>query len=179
MIFSPRSGGLVDYDDDEDDEDYRPPPRKQPEASEEDEGAMESLRLKRKLPSKDKEPELVQRQKLSKSSKSKDGVFASLCSTLSQAVLPGKKTAILIHTGPRTIEGRISSSNDNQEKETNVSRSCSENTTAEVNHVEKKTCAHINFSDGPHDSTDNGQLSGEEHSLVSPKSSPDMAANGS
>lgn len=181
MVFSRRSGGLVDYDDDEDDEDYRPPPGKQPEASEEDEGAMESLRIKRKLPSKDKEPELVKKQKLSKSSKSKDSVFAALCSTLSQAVLPGKKTAINIHTSHRTTDGRMPSSEDNQEKETNVSRSCSENsnTTAEENHAEKETGAQRNFSDGLYGTTDNGQLGGEDHALVSPKSSPEMAVNGS
>lgn len=180
LIISPRSSGLVDYDDDEDDEDYKPPPRKQPEASEVDEGAMESLRLKRKLPStKDKEPELVKKHKLPKNSKSKDSVFAALCSTLSQAVLPGKKTAINIHTAPRTIDVRTSSSEDNQENETNVSTSCSENTTAEENRVEKETRAHKNFPDGPYGSSDNGQLGGEEHSLVSPKSSPEMAVNGS
>ncbi|PKI78301.1 hypothetical protein CRG98_001359, partial [Punica granatum] len=86
----PRSGGLVDYDDDEDDEDYRPPPRKQPDAMDEDDGAMESLRLKRK-PLKEKTPELGKKQRLNKSTKSKDSVFAALCSTLSQAVLPGKR----------------------------------------------------------------------------------------
>ncbi|MCI12105.1 serine/threonine protein phosphatase 4 regulatory subunit, partial [Trifolium medium] len=95
--LSPRSGGLVDYDDDEDDEDYKPPPRKQPETSEEDEGVMESLGMKRKLPLKEKEMDLVHKQKMSKSSKSKD-VFAALCSTLSHAVLPGNKTAIKDHT---------------------------------------------------------------------------------
>ncbi|XP_034911284.1 uncharacterized protein [Populus alba] len=60
----PRSSGLVDYDDDEDDEDYRPPPKKQLETPEEDEGTIESLGMKRKLPSKDKEPELVKKQQL-------------------------------------------------------------------------------------------------------------------
>ena len=182
MIFSPRSSGLVDYDDDEDDEDYRPPPRKQPEAPEEDEGTMESLRLKRKLPSKDnKEPEFVKKQKLCKNSKSKDSVFAAFCSTFSQAVLPGKRTAINIHTGPWTIDGRMSSGEDNQEKEPNVSRSCSEtsNTTTEENHLEKETAASRNLSDRLHGTSDNGQLGGEEHPLVSPKSSPEMAVNGS
>ncbi|KAK7246311.1 hypothetical protein RIF29_41175 [Crotalaria pallida] len=263
--LSPRSGGLVDYDDDEDDEDYRPPPKKHPENSKEGEGAMESLRLKRKLTSKDKDPELVKKQKLSKNSKSKDSVFAALCSTLSQAVLPGKKTAINIHTGPWKIDGRMSSSEENQEKEPDVSRSSSDksntiaeenhveknvlrtgsensnttaeenhveknvsgsssvnsniiaeenhveenvsrsgsenssptaeenhvkknvsrsdsensNTTAEENHVEKETAPSRNFSDKLHDTSDNGQLGGEEHPLVSPKSSPEMTVNGS
>ncbi|XP_061344780.1 uncharacterized protein LOC133290671 isoform X2 [Gastrolobium bilobum] len=178
--LSPRAGGLVDYDDDEDDEDYRPPPRKRPEASEEDEETMEYLRLKRKLPPKDKDPELIKKQKLSKNSKSKENVFNALCSTWSQTVLPGKKTAINIHTGPLTIDGRMSSSEDNQEKEPNVSRSCSENSnaTAEENYVEKETAASRNFSDGL-GTSDNGQLGCEEHPLVSPKSSPEMAVNGS
>ncbi|XP_057429694.1 uncharacterized protein LOC130722858 [Lotus japonicus] len=172
---SPRFGGLVDYDDDEDDEDYKPPPpRKQLEASEEDERTIESLRLKRKSPSKDNEPELVQKQKLSKNSKS--SVFSALCSTLGQAVLPDKETATNIHT-----DGRMSSSEDNRENETNVSRSCSENssTTADENHLDKETAAYRNSSDGLQGTTDNGQLGGEEHTLVSPKSSPEMAINGS
>ncbi|RDY00208.1 Serine/threonine-protein phosphatase 4 regulatory subunit 3, partial [Mucuna pruriens] len=177
--LSPRS--LVDYDDDEDDEDYKPPPRKQPEASEEDDGIMESLRLKRKLPSKDKDPLLVKKQKLSKNSKSKDSVFAALCSTLSQAVLPSKKTSISIHTSARTVEGRMGSSEDNQEDVQNISRSSSNNSNiaAEDNHVEKEAEASRSFSDCLHAKSDNIQLGGEERPLVAPKSSPEMAVNGS
>ncbi|XP_012573387.1 uncharacterized protein [Cicer arietinum] len=172
---------LVDYEDDEDDEDYKPPPKKKPEASEEDEGIMESLRMKRKLPSKDKEPELVKKQKLPKNSKSKDSVFAALCSTLSQAVLPSKKSAINIHMGDRTVEGRMSSSEDNQEDGENVSRSSSDNSNigAEDNHVEQDTSASRSFSDCLHAKTDNTQLGGEERPLVPPKTSPEMAVNGS
>ena len=181
LIFSPRSGGLVDYDDDEDDEDYRPPPKKQKERSEEDEGEMEFLRLKRNLPSKDKEPEPVKKQKLSKSTKSKDSVFAALCSTLSQAVLPGNKTANSVYTGARTSEGRMSSSEDNQGEGPNVSTSRSDNSNkaAEDNHVEKETAASRGFSDCLHGTSDNIQLGGEERPLVPPKSSPEMAVNGS
>ncbi|XP_004487777.1 uncharacterized protein [Cicer arietinum] len=178
--FSLRSGGLVDYDDDEDDEDYKPPPRKHPEASEEDEGPMESLGMKRKLPLNNKETNLVRKQKLANSSKPKDNVFSALCSTLSHAVLPGKKNEINVHTGHSTIDGGMNSSEVNYVKEINVSRSCSgnSNTTAEENHVEKETGIHKNFSDGSNGITDNRQLGGEEHSLVSPKSSPEMAVNG-
>ncbi|XP_024636962.1 serine/threonine-protein phosphatase 4 regulatory subunit 3 isoform X3 [Medicago truncatula] len=177
----PSRTSLVDYEDDEDDEDYKPPPRKQKEASEEDEGIMESLRLKRKLPSQDREPELVKKQKLTKNSKSKDSVFAALCSTLSQAVLPNKKSAINIHTGARRVEGRVSSSEDNQEDRQNVSRSGSDNsnTGAEDNHVEKDTSASRSISDCLHAKSDNIQLGGEERPLVPPKSSPEMAVNGS
>jgi protein phosphatase-4 regulatory subunit 3 len=172
---------LVDYEDDEDDEDYKPPPKKQKEASEEDEGILESLRLKRKLPSKDKDPELVKKQKLTKNSKSKDSVFAALCSTLSQAVLPSKKSVINIHTGAQTVEGKTSSSEDNQEDRQNVTRSSSDNsnTGAEDNLVEKDSSASRSFSDCLHAKSDNIQLGGEERPLVPPKSSPEMAVNGS
>lgn len=187
MIFSRRS--LVDYEDDEDDEDYKPPPRKQKEASEEDEGILESLRLKRKLPSKDKEPEAAKKQKLTKNSKSKESVFAALCSTLSQAVLPSKKSAINIrkddHTvegDNQTVEGRMSSSEDNQEDRQNDSRSSSDDSNiggAEDNHEQKDTSASRSFSDCLHAKSDNIQLSGDECPLVPPKSSPEMAVNGS
>ncbi|ESW10978.1 hypothetical protein PHAVU_009G255000 [Phaseolus vulgaris] len=167
--LSPRSGGLVDYDDDEDDENYRPPSRNKPEASEEYEGTMESLRLKRKL----SKVEILQMPKLSKNSKSKDRVFAALCSTLSQAVLPRKKPLVNFITVP-CIE-------DNQEKEQHVSGSCYENNnaSAEVNHIEKETAACRNSSDRLYGTPDNGQLGGEEHTMVSPKSPPEMAVNGS
>lgn len=172
---------LVDYDDDEDDEDYKPPPRKQPETSEEDDGIMESLRLKRKLPSKDKEPELVKKQKLSKNSKSKDSVFAALCSTLSQAVLPSKKPSISIQTSARTVEGRVVSSEDSQGDVQNISRSSSDNSNiaAEDNHVEKEAEASRSFSDCLHAKSDSKQLGAEERPLVTAKSSPEMAVNGS
>ncbi|KAL1320815.1 hypothetical protein HN51_065522 [Arachis hypogaea] len=178
---SPRSGALVDYDDDEDDEDYRPPQRKQLETSEEDEGTMESLRLKRKLPSKDKDPESVKKQKLSKNSKSKESVFAALCSTLSQAVLPVKRTAMNIHTGPWPNDGRESPGEGNQEKGSSVSGTCSEisNTTNEENHLDRETAASRNVSERLPGTLENGQLGTEEHPLVSPKSSPEMAVNGS
>ncbi|KAK8661817.1 hypothetical protein V6N13_091409 [Hibiscus sabdariffa] len=104
--LSPRSGGLVDYDEDEDedDEDYKPPQRKQAETSEEDEGTMGSLGLKRKLASNKKEPRLAKKQRLGKSCKPGESVFAALCSTLSQAVLPGKKTANAVHLPTRSAE---------------------------------------------------------------------------
>ncbi|XP_076892749.1 uncharacterized protein LOC143544552 isoform X1 [Bidens hawaiensis] len=91
--ISPRPGGLVDYEDDEDDEDYKPPPRNK---SEDDDEAGLELRLKRKLSSSKQEPDSVKKQRQSgKTAKSKESVFATLCSTLSQAV---KKTAIATNT---------------------------------------------------------------------------------
>ncbi|WVY96660.1 hypothetical protein V8G54_028811 [Vigna mungo] len=160
---NPKSGGLVDYDYDEDDEDYRPPPKNNPEASEEYEGTMKSLRLKRKLT----KVEILQMPKLSKTSKSKDRVFSALCSTLSQAVLPRKKPLVNFITVP-CIE-------DNQEKEQHVSGSCCENSSvsAELNHLEKETTAFRNSSNRLYDTSDNGQLDGEEHTMVSPKSPPE------
>ena len=172
---------LVDYEDDEDDEDYKPPPKKQKEALEEDEGIMESLRLKRNLLSKDKDPELVKKQKLTKNSNTKGSVFAALCSTLSQAVLPSKKSAIDIHTGVRTVEGEMSSREDNQENRQNVSKNISDdsNTGAEDNvENDKDASASRSFSDQMHAKSDNIQLGNEERPLAPPKSSPEMAVNG-
>ncbi|CAL0325418.1 unnamed protein product [Lupinus luteus] len=168
---------MVDYDDDED---YRPPPKKLPESSEE--GTMESPRQKRKLPSKDKGPELVKKQKLSTNSRFKDSVFSALCSSSSQAMLPDKKTATNIHTGVQTVEGKMSSNEDNQDERSNVSRSCSHNNSSKVaedNHVEKETAASRSCSDCLRGTSDNIPMGGEDHPLVPSNSSPEMAVNGS
>ncbi|XVF38832.1 hypothetical protein REPUB_Repub20aG0136200 [Reevesia pubescens] len=176
--LSPRSGGLVDYDDDEDDEDYRPPPKKQSETSEEDEGSMESLRLKRKLISKEKEHELAKKQRLGKSSKSRDSVFAALCSTLSQAVLPSKKTANPVPLSTRSAEGNKCLGEENHtEKESGSPRSSDDSSSEEGHHREKESPR--NCSDCLHSPSDNRQLSGEDCPMVPPKSSPEMAVNGS
>lgn len=184
-ICSPRSVGLVDYDDDEDDEDYKPPPRKQPE-TDEDEGTMESLRLKRKLAPKDKEPELTKKQqRLGKNSKSKDSVFAALCSTLSHAVLPTKKTASTVHTTSPTGDGEKSLEENDQEREVDVaavSRRCVESNSSsdEENHRENESAASRGCTERLHGTSDNRQLGGEECSLLPPpKSSPEMTVNGS
>ncbi|XVE82246.1 hypothetical protein DITRI_Ditri15bG0132600 [Diplodiscus trichospermus] len=177
--LSPRSGGLVDYDDDEDDEDYRPPPRKQTETSDEDEGTMESLRLKRKLTSKENEPELAKKPHLGKSSKSRESVFAALCSTLSQAVLPGKKAANAMHISTRSAEmnkGGVGEEN-HLEKESGSPRSSDNSSSEDDNHREKDPLR--NCSDRLHSPSDNRQLSGDDCPLIPPKSSPEMAVNGS
>ncbi|XP_021906864.1 serine/threonine-protein phosphatase 4 regulatory subunit 3 [Carica papaya] len=179
--LSPRPGGLVDYDDDEDDEDYRPPPRKQAEASEDDEGTMESLRLKRKMASKDKDHEQTKKQRLGKSTKSRDNVFAALCSTLSQAVLPSKKA--ITQTSPRATDGsKISGEANHQDEESASSRNCSEsgggNNSDDETHREKELTASRSCSDCLHTS-DNRPIGGEDCPLVPPKSSPEMAVNGS
>ncbi|XP_031264451.1 serine/threonine-protein phosphatase 4 regulatory subunit 3-like [Pistacia vera] len=176
--LSPRSGGLVDYDDDEDDEDYRPPPRKQSEASEEDEGIMASLRLKRKLSvPKEKEPELVKKQRLGKTSKSRDSVvFAALCSTLSQAVLPGKKSASSTQLSARTSDGN---KGVGEQESANSLNSDNSSSSDEENHREKEPTASRSCSDCLHASSDSRQLSGDDCPLIPPKSSPEMAVNGS
>ena len=182
LFCSPRSVGLVDYDDDEDDEDYKPPPRKQP-APDEDEETMESLRLKRRIGSKDKECEQVKKQRLGKTTKPKDSVFAALCSTLSHAVLPGKKPSSTVHTTSPTADGDKSPSGDsNQENEHAISRDCSDNSESnsdEEKHREKEPEASRSCSEQLHSTSDNGQIAGEDCSLVPPKSSPEMAVNGS
>ncbi|EEF43066.1 serine/threonine-protein phosphatase 4 regulatory subunit 3-B isoform X2 [Ricinus communis] len=180
--LSSRSGGLVDYADDEDDEDYRPPPKKQSESLEEDEGTMESLKLKRKLPSKDKESEAAKKQRLGKHSKSRESVFAALCSTLSQAVLPSKKTAGSVHIISSPADGNKGLCEDShQPKEPAISRSCcdSSNNLREENHREKEPAASRSCSDCLHSTSENGQLSGEDGPLIPPKSSPEMTVNGS
>ncbi|KAG6664198.1 serine/threonine-protein phosphatase 4 regulatory subunit 3 isoform X1 [Carya illinoinensis] len=175
---SPRAGGLVDYDDDDDDEDYRPPPRKQPETSDEDEGTMESLRLKRKPASADNKPEVSKMQRIGKNSKSKDGVFAALCSTLSQAVLP-KKTACTMDT-THTADGNQISVEENHENKPDSDRNKSDSsTTSDENHGEEEPAASKICSDRLHSNSDNGQLGGEDSPLIPPKSSPEMAVNGS
>ncbi|XP_052310778.1 uncharacterized protein LOC7485913 isoform X6 [Populus trichocarpa] len=178
---SPRSGGLVDYDDDEDDEDYRPPPKKQLETPEEDEGTSESLRMKRKLPSKDKESDLVKKQRLAKHSKPKESVFAALCSTLSHAVLPSKKAATAMHITPLDgNKGPVEESH--RENDPVISRSCSDNNSnsSEENHREKDPAGPKSCSDCLHSTSENGQIIGDDGPLIPPpKSSPEMAVNGS
>ncbi|XP_050219397.1 uncharacterized protein LOC126669863 isoform X2 [Mercurialis annua] len=179
--LSSRSGGLVDYADDEDDEDYRPPPKKQSEASEEDEGTMESLKLKRKFPSRDKELEPGKKQqRFGKHSKTRESVFAVLCSSLSQ--LPSKKVAGTVQTISRTADGSKGLSDNNHlEKEPVISRSCSDTSSnsGEENHRDEDPAASRSCSDCLHNTSENGQLSGEDGPLIPPKSSPEMTVNGS
>ncbi|KAJ9181830.1 hypothetical protein P3X46_005881 [Hevea brasiliensis] len=180
--LSSRSGGLVDYDDDEDDEDYRLPPKKQVETLE-DEEAMEPLKLKRKLTSREKEAEPAKKERLDKPSKSRESVFASLCPTLSQAVIPGKKAASSVHKTPRTTDTNKGFGEDNhQEKETAISRSCCDNSSnpGEENHKEKGPPASSrNSCDCLHNTSENRQLGGEDGLLIPQTSSPEMAVNGS
>ncbi|CAG7882154.1 unnamed protein product [Brassica rapa] len=159
---SPRSGGLVDYEDDEDDEDYKPPPRKQPEASEEDEGEL--LRLKRKSPLVEREQEASKKPRLGKNSK-RDNVFAVLCSTLSHAVLAGRKSQSTTVSPARSVVAK--EPEDPSSEENNSSNSDDEN------HKDDGVSSSERGA-----SSDNGKLNGEESMVVTPKSSPEMAVNG-
>ncbi|XP_023548083.1 serine/threonine-protein phosphatase 4 regulatory subunit 3-like isoform X1 [Cucurbita pepo subsp. pepo] len=176
-------GGLVDYDDDEDDEDYKPPPKKQSETVEEDEGALHTVRLKRKPLHQDKDSEKVKTQRPGKNLKMKDGVFSALCSKLSQAVLPTNNAVSSQHSMPRSIDGNESSKHENPEvKDRNALRNSTdgESSLDEENHTEKQPISSKKCSDPllkPSDSS--RQLNGEDCSLIPPNSSPEMTVNGS
>ncbi|CAN4104680.1 unnamed protein product [Withania somnifera] len=166
-----RSGGLVDYDDDEDDEDYKPPPKKQSDNSDED-GSVESFPLKRKLSQKE-EPEPKRLQRIAKGSKSRDSVFAALCSTLSQAVLPSKKTGSIAQDSPCSDGGKKSVESNHEEKEKST-----DNGSADLDNPEnREPNGPKNYSESMHSSPDNRQR-GEDYPLIPPKSSPEMAVNG-
>ncbi|KNA15844.1 hypothetical protein SOVF_094540 [Spinacia oleracea] len=177
--LSTKPGGLVDYDDDEDDEDYKPPPRKQTEASDADEGTLESLSVKRKIAAKE-EPGLVKKQRLDKNSKPKESVFAALCTTLSQTVLPNKKTASVGENASHSSNTKSTANKENdQEREAEVARNHNdENSSADENGSEKNITCQRN-SDTSSKSQENGQLEGEEHPHLPSNSSTEMVVNGS
>ncbi|KAG2273465.1 hypothetical protein Bca4012_040300 [Brassica carinata] len=159
---SPRSGGLVDYEDDEDDEDYKPPPKKHPEVSEEEEGEL--LGLKRKSSFVEREQEPSKKPRLGKNPK-RENVFAVLCSTLSHAVLAKKSQG---NTG--------SAARSVITKEPEESRSSEEN---KSNHSDDENHKDDGVSSSEQGASDHGNLNGEESLVVAPKSSPEMAVNGS
>ena len=135
--------------------------------------------MKRKLLSKDKEPELVKKRRLGKQSKAREGVFAALCSTLSHAVLPSKKAEVNA-TPEDGNEGSIEESH--QENDPDILRTCSDNnsTSGEENIKEKDPACPKSCSDCLHSTSENGQMVGDDGPLISPpKSSPEMTVNGS
>ncbi|XP_073047009.1 uncharacterized protein [Primulina eburnea] len=172
---SPRSGGLVDYDDDEDDEDYRPPARKMIDASNENEGGTE-FPLKRKLVSKE-ESEAKRLQRSPKSLKPREGVFAALCSTLSQAALPSKKKATIAFNTSQLDANKNSTEPNHEERGYIKSSGNCQNVEVE-DHTDTEEAPSRSFSDSLHDSSDNRQR-GDDLSLLQSKSSPEMAVNGS
>lgn len=111
---SSRACRPVDRAGNEDGEDYNPPPRKRSGESEENKGTAGPFRLKRKFLSKE-EPGQYKRQRLCINPKSKDSVFAALCSTLSQVVLPSKKIASSMHTVPRSTSIKNFNEENNEE----------------------------------------------------------------
>lgn len=137
--------------------------------------------MKRKLPLKDKEPEQGKKQRLVKNLKSKDNVFAALCTTLSQAVLPGNKPANTVHASPRTAdEDKSSGEANHQENERAVSGDCPDDSIEpSENHRENELAASRSCSDLLQPPSENRQFGGEDCALVPPKSSPEMAVNGS
>ncbi|CAH9104191.1 unnamed protein product [Cuscuta europaea] len=172
-----RSGGLVDYDDDEDDEDYRPPPKKQSGPSNED--GVESFPLKRKLCSKEEPISKRVHRAASKTSKSRNSVFAALCSTLSQAVLPtNNKTANI------ASEGDLASPLDAKESTSEASRErsggdsdCNGSSETKSSVDKDAVSSPADFSQGlSSNSPDNNNRQFRE---MQPKSSPEMAVNGS
>lgn len=175
--LSSRPGRIVDYDDDEDDEDYKPPPKRQTNASEEDEDALESLTLKRKLASK--ETRVAKKRLDNKSSKSKGGVFAALCSTLSQAVLPNKKAEAIAQIASHTSSTKRSMNKDNhQDVEAEVVR-CryDENSSSSEQNGTEKMVVSQNCPNVLSKTQENGQSEGQES--LHANSSKEMAVNGS
>lgn len=170
----------MDYDDDEDDEDYKPPPRRQTDASDGDEGTLEALSVKRKIANKE-EAGLVKKQRLDKISKSKESVFAALCSTLSQTVLPNKKAASVAHNASHSSNTkRTVDKNNHQEKDAEVVRNHSDSSSSsgDDNGSGENIATQI-YSDAPSKSRENGQLEGEEHPHLPTNSSSEMVVNGS
>ncbi|GMP57052.1 hypothetical protein CsSME_00021296 [Camellia sinensis var. sinensis] len=178
-LSSPRSSGLVDYEDDEDDEDYKSPPRKQSEISDGDEGTVESFKLKRKLALKD-EPGLIKKQRIGKNPKSKDSVFAALCSTLSQAVLPSKKAASTVQIVPSSPDSKNIPDEENNPDKGSISCLGKCRSSDEESYTDKESTGPRSCSDSLHSTTtDNRLLSGEDCPLIPPNSSPEMAVSGS
>ncbi|XP_047333900.1 serine/threonine-protein phosphatase 4 regulatory subunit 3 isoform X2 [Impatiens glandulifera] len=169
--LSPRTSGLVDYDDDEDDEDYKPPPKTRSENSNADEGELESIKLKKRSPSKE-EPELVKKQRLVKNSRAKEGgVFAALCSTF----LPSKKAA---SPSPVRI---IPPSTDEEEKHTATKEEePMKQTDDKHNHTNlDQNGSEILLLSTSDNVQSNGEEEEEDDSIVPAKPSAEMAVNGS
>jgi len=146
----------VDYDDDEDDEGYKPPPKRQTDASQEEEDALESLCVKGKLDSKDLG--VAKKQRLDRSSKSKDSMFAALCSTLSQTVLPNKKATSIIKNASHTSIMKMGVDKDNHQTEkVEVVRSqYDENRSDEQNGSAKKVTSQSRSDDTLSKTQENG-----------------------
>ncbi|KAK6138792.1 hypothetical protein DH2020_027469 [Rehmannia glutinosa] len=101
------------------------------------------------------------------------GVFAALCSTLSETVLPSKKVATTaLNNNPSNVNQN--SIEPNVEEKGSIGSSKN----AEIEDDNDKEEASRSFTDGLDDSADN-MMHGDECSLFPPKSSPEMVVNGS
>lgn len=142
------------------------------DVSDEDEGLAE-FPLKRKLVSKE-EPDPKRIQRSPKCLKPKESVLAAFCSSLSEAVLPGKKlTTAALNIPPSSVNQHSVESNIEEKG----SIGSSENSETEK-HIDKEEVPPRSFTDGLNDSADNRNR-GDECPLLPPKSSPEMAVNGS
>lgn len=124
---------------------------------------------------------MVKKQRLVRKHKPKDGVLASLCTTLSQAVLPGKKTTNATQTSLCTSYEDKSSGEENHETNPAISSSSSDSSSSnsdEENRREKESRSYSNSS-VLHITSENRQLGGDDYPLIPPKSSPEMTVNGS
>lgn len=131
--------------------------------------------MKRKLATKE-EPEPKKLPRPPKSSKPNEGVFAALCSTLSQAVLPGKKTTSIVADVPRKDSNK-NPTESNHEESGFVSSSNQGSSAGVDNNANKEEVSPRRFKDSLHGSPDNSQH-GDDNPLI-PKASPEMAVNGS
>ncbi|KAJ8444990.1 hypothetical protein Cgig2_029184 [Carnegiea gigantea] len=166
QTLSSRPGGLLDYDDDEDDEDYKPPlsPRRKTDASDGDEGTLESLGVRRKMASRE-QPGLAKRQRLDRIPKSKDSV---------QFYQPRKLQ--VSHIVPPICQIQQSADTENhQEKEAEVvKRQCHDTRrTGEENGTEEKVASR-NCSEASTKTRENGQLEREDHPHLHSQSSVEM-----
>ena len=124
--------------------------------------------MKGKVASKDLG--VAKKQRLDKSSKSKDSMFAALCSTLSQTVLPNKKaTSIIQNASHASIVKRSTDKDHHEIEKVELVRRRDDNSSDEQNRGEKVT------SQSHSDNTlSNTQVSGKseaEDSLYLPASS--------
>ncbi|KAG8370504.1 hypothetical protein BUALT_Bualt14G0123700 [Buddleja alternifolia] len=166
---TPRSSGLVDYDDDEDDDNFSPRPIKS--KSDEDELGAEYV-LKRKLASKE-ELEAKRLQRSMKGLKPR-GVLKALCSNLSEA----KKTAATATLSLPQSDANDDSVKPNIEEKGSLTSSDQTQTAEIENHNQKEEVPIIIFADGSNETVDNRDR-GDEFPLLPPNSSPEMAVRGS
>ncbi|XP_057546298.1 uncharacterized protein LOC130825202 isoform X2 [Amaranthus tricolor] len=176
--LSSKPPGVVDYDDDEDDEDCKPPPRRQTGASDGDVSTLELSSVKRKVAAEE-EPGLIKKQRLDKNSKLKENIFAAPCSTISQAVLPNKDAASIVHNSSHSASTKTTNCNHQQDNEADLARDHIVQNSSDDENRSEQNIVPQNNSDTLQKRQENGQLKGEEHPHVPANTSSEMAVNGS